>query len=343
MASYISAQYIGALLDYGSSRGLSPAELLPPAHAPRRLSGLVPLSAFGAVAERLETSSGDLDAGLHFGLTLGLAAHGTLGYAGRSSSSLMQALKLVQAYLGIRTNAIQMRLLEAGSSVAIAIDVTAVEPGIRRFISLMVLGSMARCYSEARGSALRARFHVPFTLAAESASASSPPLSLIDWHFQSVDCRAVVERHLLELPLSTSDPGLHDLLASLCRDAHREMKTLPQVDSLVREILRHQMIEPPTLVTIARQMGLSDRTLKRRLARQGTSYSRILADLRRETAIRYLLETTWTVEEIAYRLGYASTPSFTLLFRQWTGRTPGEMRRGARARPSVPGDGGAGT
>ncbi|MCY1551328.1 putative HTH-type transcriptional regulator [compost metagenome] len=82
----------------------------------------------------------------------------------------------------------------------------------------------------------------------------------------------------------------------------------------------------PSIETMARELALEPRALRRKLEIQGTSYRQILADVRRGLAIEYLRETRMTTEEIASRLGYSDAANFRHAFARWTQKTPREYR-----------------
>jgi AraC-like DNA-binding protein len=77
---------------------------------------------------------------------------------------------------------------------------------------------------------------------------------------------------------------------------------------------------------VAKKLGMSTRTLQRRLADGGTSFQDVLDDVRRDIALRMLRERSGNVFDIAFVLGYADTPSFYRAFKRWTGRTPQQSR-----------------
>ena len=76
---------------------------------------------------------------------------------------------------------------------------------------------------------------------------------------------------------------------------------------------------------IARRLGLSQRTLARRLAGEGLSFSQILHELKLDLATRYLREGL-TVSRIAWLLGYHEVSAFTHAFKRWTGKSPRQLR-----------------
>lgn len=78
---------------------------------------------------------------------------------------------------------------------------------------------------------------------------------------------------------------------------------------------------------VANALGLNAKTLQRRLAGEGTSFSDVLEQVRRNMACRLLCESNTSVERIAGLLDYSSTPPFTLAFKRWTGQTPLAFRK----------------
>jgi AraC-like DNA-binding protein len=82
----------------------------------------------------------------------------------------------------------------------------------------------------------------------------------------------------------------------------------------------------PTLQYIARELGLSVRTLQRRLTDAGITFQQLVEDTRRELAHHYLKQSTVELNETAYLLGYEDANSFFRAFHLWEGTSPGEWR-----------------
>ena len=83
----------------------------------------------------------------------------------------------------------------------------------------------------------------------------------------------------------------------------------------------------PALADLARELGLSARTLQRRLAAAGQSYSGLVEATRLEVALTLLRQESMPIAKIATSLGYEDAAHFTRAFRRWTGKAPTEMRR----------------
>lgn len=80
------------------------------------------------------------------------------------------------------------------------------------------------------------------------------------------------------------------------------------------------------MAAVARALKISTATLRRRLDEEGSAFSEILDDVRKDAAQRYLLGSELSVTEIALRLGFSHVRAFARAFRRWTGTTPSEFR-----------------
>ena len=75
-----------------------------------------------------------------------------------------------------------------------------------------------------------------------------------------------------------------------------------------------------------RQLGLSQRTLARRLASENLSFSDVLENLKVDLGWRYLAENDLSISQVAWLLGYQEVSSLTHAFKRWTGKTPRQAR-----------------
>ena len=131
-----------------------------------------------------------------------------------------------------------------------------------------------------------------------------------------------------ELPLIHSDGYLNDLLLKYCEStlAHRrsDMSHLrTQVENAISSLLPHGRV---FVEDVARSLGMSERTLARRLSDEGLNFTEILQHLRRDLAIRYLDDRKLHVSKIAWLLGFHEVSAFTNAFKRWTGKAPSQMR-----------------
>ena len=137
----------------------------------------------------------------------------------------------------------------------------------------------------------------------------------------------ILDRASLTVPVVDADARLLDLLRRYADDllARRARK-----DDLVaraeRWILQNLHTGDVGVARLARSLGMSDRTLTRRLAEDGLTPAGLVEELRQQLASAYLAEHAFSLGRITYLLGYSDLSAFTRAFRRWTGRTPSKWR-----------------
>lgn len=132
----------------------------------------------------------------------------------------------------------------------------------------------------------------------------------------------------LALPLMTADDELYAILQKCCEDSLKvKSRNMPAVISDVeRQIADRLAAGEANQESVAKSLGMSPRTLSRRLAQEDTTFFRVMEGLRRSLATSYLRDSNLVLAEIAYLLGYAGLSSFNDAFKRWTGQTPGQYR-----------------
>jgi AraC-like DNA-binding protein len=116
-----------------------------------------------------------------------------------------------------------------------------------------------------------------------------------------------------------NDEAVAQALAGMRRD---------RLSDRVRSVLVDRLPEgEPPQEEIARGVAMSTRTFQRNLSAEGTTYSRLVDDTRRELAMAYVLDSRYSLAEVAYLLGFSGGNNFTRAFRRWTGKSPSEFRR----------------
>jgi AraC-like DNA-binding protein len=131
-----------------------------------------------------------------------------------------------------------------------------------------------------------------------------------------------------ELPLIHADTYLNDLLLKYCEAALANRKAdvsqlRTRVENAISSLLPHGRV---LVEDVARSLGMSERTLARRLSDEGLNFTEILQQLRRDLAVRYLDDRKLHVSKIAWLLGFHEVSAFTHAFKRWTGKAPSQMR-----------------
>lgn len=126
--------------------------------------------------------------------------------------------------------------------------------------------------------------------------------------------------------MATADPKVAQLLERQASEALRRLARPPLLRERVREFVRQNLTETPTANKTAKRLGMSLRTLHRRLVEEGTAYRVVVNDVRLEMALHCLRDPHLSVREVGSLLGFTTLPAFHRAFRRWTGTTPTEHR-----------------
>jgi AraC-like DNA-binding protein len=118
-------------------------------------------------------------------------------------------------------------------------------------------------------------------------------------------------------------------LDRVARDRHRTQTLRTRVKQAVLEDMGHGPVDQ---TRIARALGLSRRSLRRRLEANGDSFRHLVDECRQSCALAYLTRTDWPISAIAFRLGYSDQTAFSRAFSRWYGRSPRAVRMDARER-----------
>jgi AraC-like DNA-binding protein len=142
----------------------------------------------------------------------------------------------------------------------------------------------------------------------------------------------VLDAAILSRPLVRTDDALFTYLA------RRADRLLEGVEPVTTTAALRQRLEvtlangAPTMDEVASHLGLSVRTLHRRLEAEGTSLTRVLESVRRERAEMMLGDATIGIGHVAHALGYSEHAAFTRAFKRWTSMSPEAYKRAARRR-----------
>jgi AraC-like DNA-binding protein len=231
------------------------------------------------------------------------------------------------------------QLLESGDKVTLrALPLSGASPRAQRFLAeLMVAGfqRLLRAFGADAQPSQIMFLHAAPTYHAEYARVFEGPVA-----FEQAFSGIVFDRALLDLPAPHKDEALHEALRAV---AERRLFGITQGASYaqrVREFLVHKGGPHHTdMDEAARAIGLSVRSLRRRLNAEGNSYHVVANEALKLVAKHLLLSKQHTIQETAFEMGFADARSFHRAFRRWTGTTPGAYRRAQRqeaiARPSL--------
>ena len=309
--------------------GLTEADVQDPR---RRLA----LPVFSDLLERARTLTGEPGLGFYLGLQKRVSMYGYLGFAAMSAATLREAIEMFIRFTPTLTTSVGLSLHVDGGMASLTFVENA-DLGPSRDVGLLsVLVGMRQIASSLTGRELEG----------ESADLALPELPyfhrfrhlLPRTRFNQPTTRVLFEAAYLDLPLTQADRPAERLAREQCE---RALEALP-FDGNIVERARRAIGTPDTegfcsLEEVAGVLRLSPRTLKRKLAARGTSFSSLLDAERRDRALVMLQSHSASLQDVADRLGYSTLSHFVRAFRRWTGVTPAVYRRrSASPLPSRP-------
>jgi AraC-like DNA-binding protein len=137
----------------------------------------------------------------------------------------------------------------------------------------------------------------------------------------------VFSRAHLDTPMRRANPRVSAAFELHVRQRLQRLSSSRTVRGQVREMVFAEISRGDiAMECIARKIGMSVATLRRRLDEEGARFSEIVEGLREELAQQYLLDDRHAVSDVAFLLGFADVASFHKAFKRWTGQTPAEFR-----------------
>jgi AraC-like DNA-binding protein len=147
----------------------------------------------------------------------------------------------------------------------------------------------------------------------------------------------VLDAQDLDRPFPGHNPELLEMLSPALATALAESKAQDSMRQQVKGALKRILASGrPEMSAVARELGMSERTLQRRITEEGTSFRQLLLEARQEIVRQLLAEPSIDLSEIAYLVGYEDVNSFFRAFRSWEGTTPARWRE-RQARAGSPG------
>ena len=148
--------------------------------------------------------------------------------------------------------------------------------------------------------------------------------------FDAGEAALVMRRADLDRPVQQSDARLAGYLDELAGETLRKIGDTGSLAGRVRSTIWTDLADgAPTLSGVAARMGLSERTLQRRLEEERTSFSSVVEGLRREMAQSLLRQGDLAIYQVGFLLGYSDPAAFHRAFRRWTSRSPRDFRKQA--------------
>lgn len=269
----------------------------------------------------------DPSIGLRLGRQLNLRSHGFLGYAILSSRNIGEAIDLLIRYLRTRISLFEVRLFREHNDAVIQID-EGIALGPLQFLLMDTLITlMMVCGQQVTG--LKFAGEIRLAYSRQPHHSDWPETTAATVVFDAAFNQIRFPRKGLLMPIASPDPQLLEMALQQCEQELGRLHDTGGLIAAVRQQAREHMAQDLSVERIAQALGMSSRTLRRRLTELGTSYQMIIEQLRRGRAVELLRQTTLSVEQIASELGYDDPSNFGRAFRRWTSLSPSTYREQA--------------
>ncbi len=286
------------------------------------LDGRIPLAAMYDLLEAASAALDDPLLGLRWIASLTLEDLDALGFLMITSPTLRDALERVSRYQRVFNDGERFELEVGEDAAHLAYVPYGPERPAHHLMAQLAFGDFVVNGGAAVGGLTGARVR----LRADGDRAEHERMLGVAVELRAPIDEVVVPLEVLERPLPDANPLLHRFFA---RYAEGMLERLPRPASLaerVEQLLADRLSSGDVDVeAIARSLGMSARTLQRRLAEEHTSFKAAIDSVRRRQAL-LLLDGGAAIAEVAWMLGYSEPSAFHRAFRRWTGRTPEAWR-----------------
>ena len=269
--------------------------------------------------------TGDPALGLHAGRMIEAADWGVLGFAVVNCADLRRALQYCSNHMKLLDDLVDIVLIEQRDRAIWEFQYGAVKalPAVNDYIVSSAITSVARFLGH-REPLLEVCFvHSAPAYASEYQRFFGAPV-----RFNAEHNALILPRALLDRPVVRANP---DIFVAFDKEVKKQLDVLMHSSSATVEVQRlvtKQLINGSvSMKRTAKQVHMSPATLKRRLSEEGTTHSKIVDEVRKEFALRYLANQRLPIAEVALRLGFSSASAFGKAFKRWQGITPIAYRK----------------
>jgi AraC-like DNA-binding protein len=318
-----------ATLEGMSARGLARDLLIADAQFDRadleRKDGLLPAAAF----ERLWTSAlqrtGRETLPLEVGLAVPYGAFGALDFLAGTSDTVAASLRSLASYFRTASTRFRLEIDEETRDPRVRIVGANPDPRADRVSDLFTLGVLLGRFRELTRGPFQASLDVCGETPLDADAFRRVAGTTV--RFGRKISAFEVARASYEARLRSADARLHETLRALA-DTLDLGTGGTDFERAIRARLRTALPEGHAdAPAMARALGVSERTLQRRLDEAGTTFSDVLESFRHEEALRLLDDRRLSLADVAARLGFSEQSSFQRAFKRWTGASPAAMRR----------------
>ncbi|MGI9294101.1 MAG: AraC family transcriptional regulator [Pseudomonadales bacterium] len=290
-------------------------------------------------AELLETVAWNTNPyiGLDMGQSLVPGDIGVIGHAMSATSSIGEALAVFSRYLYVLSHSNTIRLDVGEDKVVCTYTVTILQPDLVRQDAEFALSWITTMIRKLSGRNFRPRF-IEFSHSQFKSTKRHQSLFDCDIAFEQRNNRIHFSKKVLDYPVLTADPSLLEALifyldSRLCLRSEED-DLLAKVRHLISISLGDGL---PDMNRIASLLGMSGRTLQRKLRDEKVAFADLVDEIRYAIAQDYISHSEFSLTDVSMMLGYGELSSFSRAFKRWTGSSPDLVRKSLSTNQDEPG------
>jgi AraC-like DNA-binding protein len=288
--------------------------------------GRVPLRDLYSMLETALSITGDPAFGLHWGEKLNGRSFSVLTYLFAQAASLRQAFELLFEFGELLSDWLGIELSECGEEAEVRCAQTTHLPlPVRRLVAEFAITGLLRMILEACPP--RTVRRVCFDYSAPSYRAEYASAFDAQVFFEQPFSGVVFDRDMLDVPSEHADEDVHDALRTVAEQRLSLLRQGSAYSHRVQALLTQQSApQRVPMSTVASRLKISERSLYRHIADEGTSYRALVEASAASVAKRMLQRERRTIQETAYLMGFSEVTAFHRAFKRWTGTTPHRFR-----------------
>jgi AraC-like DNA-binding protein len=297
----------------------------------------LPLADYSRVVRAALSTTGDPALGLHMGQRENTGSFDVVGPLSDHSPSLREALQMSARYARIVMEGPQLDLCEEGDTATLRFTLLCGESPEVRLTAEFSTSSILYLVRRFAGSAAQAR-RVFFAYKAPAYRAEYARVFGGREHFSHEFTGVEFERSWLDLPRFGRSPELYVLLQARAELLLARLgQDVPAAERVRRWLASQGQQARPTMDTTARGLGMSARSLRRRLREERAPYRELVDEARARLAKGMLADPHASVQDAAYAMGFGTPAAFTRAFKRWTGMAPSAYRAARPGGQAAPG------
>jgi AraC-like DNA-binding protein len=265
---------------------------------------------------------------IRLGQELGIACYGSFGFALMSCANLRETLQLLLRYGQVLFRPSWTAYEHEGGLLLRAnlTRGTAPQQQLVAELSFSNLTALGRALygnqvENSEGVEVQLSYPTPSHLACYQRTFNVPV------RFDCEHSQLFLPAHVLDTPVKTANRSEHVIFQQQCEEILRGLNSVEKTTTAVRQLLIESAGDFLDIAQVAENLHVSERTLRRRLEAESTSFSSIFEEIRDLLAREYLAATELTVADIAHLLDYSETVNFRRAFVRWNRLTPSQYRQ----------------